>query len=173
MDAGELMLSIKAKHIRTGVRLLIATAGAFSTAGAQEKAEPCEEYAACALRIETGGFFSGSSIVRGVTGEKVAGIGGHPVLDSLFRASDSAAAWYGRFEKSHRTATWLSRTGALLFLASGFVPLVTDRSDTTEAVWLGLSIGGLGFAVASSFPGRSAQRSMSRAIWWYNADLVR
>jgi len=72
------------------VRLLIAAAGAFSTVGAQETAEPCEEYAACALRIETGGFFSGSSIVRGLTGEKVAGIGRDPVLDVTSRQHDPA-----------------------------------------------------------------------------------
>lgn len=166
----DLILAIKPKHVRTGVGVLIAVAVGFSTAGAQETTPRCDEYLACAVRIESGGFFSGSSIVRGATGEKVAGFGRDPVLDSLFQASDSAAAWYGRFETNQRTATWLGRTGALLSLASGIAPHVTD----TPGPWVvGLSIGGLGFGLASSFPARRAQRSMSRAIWWYNAGLTR
>jgi hypothetical protein len=111
--------------------------------------EPVCNYRTCALRIEPGGFFSGSSIVRGAAGLEVADYGPSVVLRDLFQASDSAAVLYAEFEKSHRSATWLNRAGALLYLSAPFVSLLAEDDDSRGAVYIGLTLGGFGFALAS------------------------
>ena len=130
-------------------------------------------YETCALRLDPGGFFSGSSIVRGADGSEVADYEPSAALEQIFLINDSAAVSYNQFAKSHRSAMWLYRAGGLLYLSAALVPFLLDRSDSSDALYIGLSLGGVGFGMASIAPRQRASRSMSRAIWWYNGELSR
>jgi hypothetical protein len=101
----------------------------------------------------------------------VADYGPSVILEELFQISDSAAVLYGEFVTSHHSATWLSRAGALLYLSAPFVSLLAEDDDGRAALYIGLTLGGFGFTLASYPPRRRASRAMSRAMWWYNAEL--
>ena len=118
-------------------------------------------YATCALRVEPG--FKGPRLVRGRTNTVAAELGGlePPAVRELFSQSDSAAAYAGRYARAERVNRLLTYGGIIV----GAVGLAqSDRSN-------GLTFGGLGALLVSIPYQHTAERSLSRAVWWYNAAL--
>lgn len=159
---------------------MLLTAGLFAralhgpTATAQTPVAPgvapgCT-YATCALRLEPG--FFGRRLVRGASGESVSRLGAFGGgIQPLLNGPDSAAAYGQRYVRaSHRSAA-LSLIGAVAYTV---VLVRTDnlrnRFSSADVV---VGFTGAGFLIASAPFARQAQRSLSQAVWWYNAALPR
>ena len=136
-------------------------------APAQEVPPACS-FAACALRLERGGIFSGSKVLRGADGEFVGDYEPSTVLQDLFAAGDSTAAYYAEFTVAHRSAKRRSMIG--LALSTVGLGVLFISGDTTWGPVL--HIGGLVVEVTSAGPRAGAQRAFSRAVWWYNRGLA-
>jgi hypothetical protein len=141
-----------------------------SAAIAADSACPAATYAACAVRAETR-LLGGTRIVRGPEGETVGrlrGFGGAN-LARLLAGSDSAVAHARRYTTASRTSSAFALVGGALFVAAAAVDLEDRKVKDSGLVLVGAgSVAGL---VATAYQLR-AQRSLSRAVWWYNRDLV-
>lgn len=118
-------------------------------------------YSSCALRVEPG--LRGPRLVRGRASAVAVELGGltPPSVDELFASSDSAATYAARYTHAERVNRLLTYGGII----AGAVGLSqADRSN-------GYTFGGLGALLASIPFQHSAERSLSRAVWWYNAAL--
>jgi hypothetical protein len=128
-------------------------------------------YATCALRIEPSAW-SGPRLLRGQSGEDVGRLGffGQGV-DPLLQGPDSAA----NYARQYVHASKVSATLGLLGFAAYVVTAVrTDNfRDHLDDATFATAIGGGGLAIASLPYTLRAQRSLSRAVWWYNAALPR
>lgn len=115
-------------------------------------------YIECALRVEPS--FRGPRLVRGLAGSPVARLDQRDLLH-VFAGNDSALAYAAQYQRAERTDQLLTIPGIVL----GLVGLSGPKPDYAMA-----AVGG-GLVIAS-FPYQSrAQRSLSRAVWWYNAAL--
>jgi hypothetical protein len=127
-------------------------------------------YDTCALRLHRG--FMGPRIVRGVTGEKVAGFGLFAPRLSLFaERSDSAARYYELFRKSNNQGNALALVGTAIFLAATFSRGTDWSQPVTTAQGVGLAIGA-GFTLAGAIRLHPSHNRLSKAIWWYNRTLA-
>jgi len=115
-------------------------------------------YVECALRVEPS--FRGSQLVRGLAGRAGARLDEREMA-RVFAGNDSAMAYAAQYQRAERTNLFLLVPGAVL----GVVGLVGPKTDFTLA-----AVGGGLFIVSFPFESR-AQRSLSRAVWWYNAAL--
>ena len=127
-------------------------------------------YDACAVRAEVS-FFRGTRLVRGTAGEPVArlrGFGGSN-LATLLAGSDSAVAHARRYTRASRTSGAFGLVGAALFATAAAIDL-EDREVKTS----GLVLVGAGTVAGLAATGYqlAAQRSLGRAVWWYNRDVV-
>jgi hypothetical protein len=128
-------------------------------------------YETCALRVEPA-FFSAPRLLRGHQGVVVGRLGAFGGgVDTLLAGPDSAAMQARRYVTSIRTANTLA-----LLSAAAFVVVATrtdwfrDDADDTDRV---VGITGTALALVS-IPFRvSAERSLARAVWLYNAALAR
>lgn len=125
----------------------------------------------CSIRIEPT-FFRGARIRRGPDGTdlgRAQGFGGTS-LPVLLASSDSAVAHARHFRRSSRRATVLGAVAGGLIVAAAVVDLrereVTDAGLAYVAGAGVVGLVGIGFEL-------DAQRALSRAVWWYNADLSR
>lgn len=92
-------------------------------------------------------------------------------LGSLFAASDSAAAYYTRFETHDRYADWFGWVGTALVL-SGFVGDLAGGGGIFSRTYL-LYGAGLAVTWGVALPAeRRASTDLSNAIWWYNQSLA-
>ena len=128
-------------------------------------------YETCALRVENG-FFS-VNLVRGQSGERVSRLGGFGTgVDVLLAGPDSAARYARSYVTASRWSTGLTLIGSIAFGLA--IAAVDDWHDSdigsTEAV---VVLAATGIVVASIPFSVKAQRSLSRAVWWYNEDLAR
>jgi hypothetical protein len=132
-------------------------------------------YDSCGLRLEPG--FFGASIKRGVQGQTAAKIGlFNSNIERIVQGSDSATRFARSFRAQHTTAATLGIIAGAVALVSVFQIDPWDDggsndgdNDLATAGLIGSSVLGLvGAAVEIS-----AQRALSRAIWWYNRDLPR
>lgn len=127
-------------------------------------------YATCALRLEPG--FLGPRLVRGASGESVSRLGAFGGgMQTLLNGPDSAAAYGQRYVRaSHRSAA-LSLIGAAAYI------VVLVRTDNLRNRMsngdVAVALTGAGFLIASGPFERQARRSLSQAVWWYNAALPR
>lgn len=126
---------------------------------------------ACSIRIEPT-FLHGARIRRGPDGTdlgRARGFGGTN-LTVLLASSDSAVTHARHFMRSSRRATVLGAVAGGLLVAAAVVDLrereVTDAGLAYVAGAGAVGLVGIGFEL-------DAQRALSRAIWWYNADMAR
>lgn len=127
-------------------------------------------YKTCALRVEPVLF--GVALVQGSSGERVARLGGFGSgVDLLLSGPDSAAAHARTYVRSTRTTAFLG-LGAVVAYAT--VALRTDsfRGHADDGD-IALTVGSVGLAIATIPFAIKAQRALSRAVWWYNAELPR
>jgi hypothetical protein len=128
-------------------------------------------YETCALRIENG-FFS-INLVKGQSGEKVSRLGGFGSgVDVLLAGPDSAARYARSYVTASRWSNGLTLIGGIAFgLAIASIDDWNDSSiGSTEAV---VAVAGAGILVVSIPFSLKAQRSLARAVWWYNEELAR
>jgi len=152
--------------MRTLLTLVLVLALLPTAAAAQE--ESCT-YDLCALRVEPGGFLSDGELVRGAAGEHVADFG---FFDSdlvlAVAGSDTAVAYARRYQNRTR---WKVAFG---LAAAGVAAVPTWDSDDFEWEndwpWL---VGGFVLGAISDAFRDSADRALSRAIWWHNAQYGR
>ena len=125
-------------------------------------------YRTCALRVEPD--FLGAALVRGASNEKVSRIGGFGGgVGVLLAGPDSAARYAHAYVHAKRGSTVL---GILAGVAAGIVLVrADDSSDWFETTDVVISLVGVGFGLASIPFTIKAQRSLSRSVWWYNAEL--
>lgn len=127
-------------------------------------------YETCALRVEPR-FWGPPRLLRGRDGVEIGKLGAFGGgVDTLLVGPDSAASYARRYVKSARTANTLALIGA----AASVALLVHNNSfnewDNTDTA---LGVTGLAFGIASLPFAHHAQRSLSRAVWFYNAALAR
>ncbi len=128
-------------------------------------------YATCALRIETAWF--GMHVVRGTQGERVGRLGSFGGgVESLLSGPDSAAAYGRQYVRATRRSSTLGLIGAVAYA------VVVVRTDNFKREQFGdaeviTAIAGAGLTLASVPFAVQAQRSLSRAVWWYNSALPR
>jgi len=128
-------------------------------------------YATCALRVEPA--FFGPRLVRGASGEVVSRLGGFGGgVDSLLAGPDSAAAYGREYVRASQISGALGLIGALAYVVT-VVRSENSQYGLPSDADAATMIAGAGFLVASIPFGVRAQRSLSRAIWWYNAALPR
>jgi hypothetical protein len=163
--------------MRAGIALLVGLAAALmpSAAPAQNvaavRAPSGCTYERCALRVEEA-FFSAPRLLRGRTGVEVgrlSAFGGG--VDTLLAGPDSAAVYGRRYVTAIRHSTVLGLLGAAAYV----VVLVRSddfRNDLDDGS-IAVAVAGTGFAIASIPFTLHAKRSLSRAVWFYNAALAR
>lgn len=154
----------------TGRTLLVLMLGLAAAARpGRGQADGCT-YDRCALRVHRG--FWGPRLVRGLEGDKVAGLGLlAPRLTLFAERSDSAARYYELFRKSNNQGAALMLAGALVFV--GVTVSAGPRWDqpVTTAQGVGLAVG-LGLLVAGGIRILPAHNRLSKAVWWYNRTLA-
>lgn len=152
------------RHDIAGLALLAALA---LTSAAGEAQEPDCTYDRCALRLQS--RFFGSSLVRGMEQQKVAGLGLFPPrIPLLEQSGDSVRVHYEAFRSAQRTAGWLNLTGITLTVASMIVFLADNDAVGTSTA---LSVFGVGFGIAGAGFGNRATDELSQAAWHYNRGL--
>ena len=127
-------------------------------------------YETCALRVENG--FFGVNLVRGQSGERVSRLGGWGTgVDVLLAGPDSAA----RYARSYVTASrWSTGLTLLSAIAFGFaIAGADDWPDSVGSTDTVVALAATGILVVSIPFSLKAQRSLSRAVWWYNDELAR
>jgi hypothetical protein len=158
-------------HILAAILLaaLVAPHSASAQTGGAPRAPSACTYETCALRIEPA-FFWSPKLVRGRTGEEVGRLGGFGGgVDTLLAGPDSAAAYARVYVTNVRRSAALGLIGGIAYVvasvtSNGF----RDTDDTSVAI----ALTGAGFAIASIPFTIRAQRSLSRAVWFYNASLA-
>ncbi len=153
---------------RTSMVLIFVLLGGARLGAAQ--ANGCT-YDTCALRLHQG--FWGPRIVRGVTGEKVAGYGLFAPRLSLFaERSDSAGRYYELFRKSHNQGSGLALAGTVIFAGFALRGALEPNRNLSTVEGVGLTVG-TGLLLAGVIRLLPAHNRLSKAIWWYNRTLVR
>jgi hypothetical protein len=133
-------------------------------------ARSCDDFTTRLIRVEPGGFLGSSRIVTGTAGTEVLKLGYRTAnLDSLMQASDSALAYSIDYGRHARRGTVLM---GLTLLTSVAPPLFIDfnDSDNNGLKW---ATYGASFALGlwGSSTQRHANRSLSRAVWYYNVSV--
>ena len=135
-----------------------------------QSAPPACTYATCALRVEP--VFLGMALVRGAAGDSAVRLNGFGRgVEPLLAGPDSAAAYARTYISANKTSSVLGLVAVASYI---FVMVHTDhfRSDATGAD-VAVGVAGVGAAVAGIPFVLRSQRSLSRAVWWYNAALPR
>ncbi len=133
----------------------------IAPAAVTRSAAPCS-YADCALRVERG-LWSGPSLVRGVTGRPVADLGGLRPTDLLtvFAGNDSASM-YGKQYVSAARVNHALTFGGIVLAAVGLAQ--HERLNAYTVVGASMLAVSIPFQVGE-------ERTLSRAVWWYNSAL--
>ncbi|MDQ2665373.1 MAG: hypothetical protein M3Z05_05125 [Gemmatimonadota bacterium] len=115
------------------------------------------------MRIERG-LWSGPSLVRGATGRPVADLGGlrPPDVLTVFAGNDSASMYGRKYLNAARVNHALTLGGAVL-AAVGLAQ--HERLNAYTAVGAGMLAVSIPFQV-------DEERTLSRAVWWYNSALA-
>lgn len=150
--------------LATILAALVPSLTASAQVQGQTSISPQCTYATCALRVE-GGWF-GLSLVKGASGERhrLWGLGGG--VSELLASSDSAAHYARSYVRDTRVATGLTIVAA----AAAFYAYAKRDDENVSIPAVGVS---LGFTVVSLPFLLSANRNLSRAVWWYNASVPR
>ncbi len=180
-----------ARLTASGVAALAAAGGAGaqapSPAGAAPAAPAACTYDACALRRER--VFFSERILAGARGAVAARprFGGAFPIDSIVRSVPEALPEARRYRREQVRGQLLSLAGGVLSLAA-VIDAVNRSGGDCDAVGVGpvvacsngwrarstaLVLGGLAFSVTGGWRLQIADRSLNRAIWWYNRALPR
>lgn len=128
----------------------------------------CPTYRECALRMDVG--LLGPRIVRGVEGEVVArsGLFGgfSPSVERAVEGSEPAVDLAQRYQQRTRTGRLILLTGFALGVAYELTE--HELSDTARA---GISVASVGSLLFSFERFYAAQKSLSQALFSYNASL--
>jgi hypothetical protein len=126
-------------------------------------------YMRCALRVEYS--FRGAALVRGTQGERVGGISIFgPGVPLLRNRSDSSGIYARRYLHNAR---WNAALGVIGGVALGTAIMMLNKegpNDFDDRIWVLYGVGAAGLWGSLPFS-LKAQRSLSRAVWWYNATL--
>ena len=168
----------------TAALLAAGTAGAQAPAGVPAGCT----YDACALRRER--VFFSERLLAGTRGAVVARprFGGAFAVDSIVRGVPEAVPYAERYRREQVRGQVLTLVGTLLS-AAALVDAVRNADGGTCAVvagvagacsrdgWRGrdtaLLLGGIAFNVTGGWRIQIADRSLNRAIWYYNRALPR
>ena len=139
---------------------------------AKAAAKPAENpntYDARALRLESS--WGHARILRGVDGLVVGTTGVFKTVDAekIVAGSARAETEAKLFRASHRPGALATALGAVTFT----VGLVAATNNANNAATPMLMIAGAGGMFWGARQLNTAYASLSRAIWWYNRDLVR
>jgi hypothetical protein len=116
--------------------------------------------------------FLGTVLVQGRGGEQAARLGGFGGgVEILLNGPDSAAVQARSYVRHTKTATILG-LGAVAAYTIAALRTDTFRGHVGDAD-VALVVGSVGLAVATIPVTFNAQRALSRAVWWYNAELPR
>jgi hypothetical protein len=128
-------------------------------------------YETCALRVEPR-FWGPNRLLRGREGVEVGKLGGFGGgVDTLLAGPDSAAAHARKYVTAARRSNTLGVLGAVAYVALLFHS--DNFSDDLDNTDIALGITALGFSIAAIPFELHAKRSLSRAVWFYNAALAR
>lgn len=152
-------------------RLAIALCAAhFLLSGATAMSAQELSYEENALRVES--HVGDLQIVRGTEGTVVAraGVFRGPRLASLVSPSEKALAEAKVFERDYNPGQYIAGFGiATLGAAIG----LSRIPDLNSAISSGLMSAGIILIAYGGSKLQSAERALSKAIWWYNRDLKR
>jgi hypothetical protein len=126
-------------------------------------------YDAAALRLDSG--FDGLKVVRGVSDSVVLSIGILRAADvvQLVGPSPNAITQAKVFEANYRKGVWT----AVLGMAIWPTVYAINHIGPNQPVPLGVTFISAALVVYGAQRIDSAKRALSRAIWWYNRDLVK
>jgi hypothetical protein len=127
-------------------------------------------YATCALRVEP--RFWATHLVRGADGESVGRIGGFGGdVGVLLAGPDSAAANARRYVTDSRRSGTLGVLGLIAGVV--FYSRINSRTEDPDPATVTAGVTSLALGIAAIPFSTRASRSLSRAVWWYNAALPR
>lgn len=146
---------------------LVAPSTLTAQAGAVRAPSACT-YESCALRVEAA-FLSAPKLLRGRAGEQVGNLGmfGGGV-DTLLAGPDSAAAYARRYVTDIRRSSTLGLLGTVAFVAA---LIRSNNSSADDAPTVALAVTAGAFSIASIPFALRANRSLSKAVWYYNSVL--
>jgi hypothetical protein len=125
-------------------------------------------YMRCALRIEQS--FWGRHLVRGTQGERVGGISLFGSVPFLRERADSSGIYARRHADNVRWTAVLGVIGGVALATAVNLANAERPEDFDQRAWVVLGIGTAALWGSVPFSLR-AQRSLSRAVWWYNSTL--
>jgi len=127
-------------------------------------------YETCALRVEPR-LFTPPRLLRGREGVEVGKLGAFGGgVDSLLAGPDSAATYARRYVTATRRANGLALLGVVAYVvAIARDDNLFDTDPTTAAI----ALTGVGLSIASIPFALHAQRSLSRSVWFYNAQFAK
>lgn len=125
-------------------------------------------YAARALRLESS--WGNFRIVRGADGPVLGKTGLLRTVDveKIVAGSRRAESEARLFQADHRPGSIVAALGALTFVGGVLASAKSNNNAATPALMVA---GGIGM-IWGARKLNSAYTSLSRAIWWYNRDLV-
>ena len=157
------------RHVRTATRCAMLLCLLAQTAPLHSQvADSTCTYRLCSLRMEPRAF--GVAVVRGPAGDPVARVGmwgTRPALSSIVQRSDSALFYARRYER------FAPRVAITALASSGLLALAAVGRDHSEGASIGVGIAAIGLSFYGVSVTTSAQRALSRSVWWYNESLVR
>ena len=152
-------------------RLAIALcAGHFLLSGATTIRAQDSSYEENALRVES--HIGDLQIVRGISSTVVARqrLFRAPKVANLVSSSERALAEARVFERDYKPGLYMVSVGIAAF---GAALGVSRMSDINNAIPSALTAAGTLLIGYGGSKLESADRALSRAIWWYNRDLKR
>lgn len=125
-------------------------------------------YETRALRLESN--WGNFRIVRGAEGLVVgtAGVLRAPNVEKIVAGSRRAESEARLFRANHRPGSIATTVGAVTFVA-GAVAATSGVGSAATPVLMVVGVGGMVWGVRRL---NTAYTSLSRAVWWYNRDLV-
>lgn len=148
--------------------IVVAAFGLLSAAHASAQSQTCS-YAECALRVKSAGFTTPPAVVMGAQDSVLVTLQWFgPRVAPIFQPSDSAYYHALRYDSFSRRATVLNIAGPLAFIVGSFF---TDWKQKPVASSLMMG-GALAITVYGGHMTNVSNDELSRAVWWYNRELV-
>lgn len=145
------------------------TDGSGSVLISSVKADTLESYDVKALRLET--HMGEFRIVRGINGPVVGKIGlfSRPDMAALVAPSENALREGREFNRNHGPGMAAGVAGMVVFATS----LAASHAAGTNWGLTAATVGGGALMVYGGIRLDKAYSSLSKAIWWYNRDLIK
>jgi hypothetical protein len=141
------------------------TTVAVGAAGAQQVPDNCT-YDTCALRVRAPTFSTPRAIVRGLDNTEVAQLGlMQPAIAPFVQLSDSALVHARVYDVLNDRGSIITIVGTVLSIGAPIVFRETGQK-------IGFAVAGIAITVYGGVVTNQAQEALSRALWWYNRELV-